>query len=101
MDLDLLIDRIRYWSIKKGLDKADLKIQLLKLEEEVGELIGALLRENTLEIRDALGDILVVLTILAQQLELDLVDCLEEAYLEIKNRKGTLKNGVFIKENEK
>lgn len=100
MDLDLLIDRVRYWAIKKGLDKADPYKQIVKLVEEVGELSGALLRSNAEGIVDGIGDILVVLTILTQQLDLDLQACLEHAYNEIKNRKGTLKNGVFIKENE-
>lgn len=101
MDLDLLVDRVRYWAIKKGLDKADPYKQIVKLVEEVGELSGALLRSNAEGIIDGIGDILVVLTILTQQLDLDLQTCLEHAYNEIKNRKGTLKNGVFIKENDK
>ena len=101
MSFDVLTGKIRMWSAQRDLDKADPRLQLLKLVEEVGELTDALLRDNTYEIRDALGDILVVLTILAQQLELDLVDCLEESYLEIRNRRGKTVDGVFIKEEMK
>jgi hypothetical protein len=46
---------------------------------------------------DALGDIRVVITILAAQLDLDIDACFDIAYNEIKDRKGVTKNGTFIK----
>ena len=72
--------------------------QLIKLQEEVGELCSAYLKGNKAEQIDAIGDIRVVLTILAEQLNLDIDTCFDIAYNEIKNRKGVTKNGTFIRE---
>ena len=47
---------------------------------------------------DGIGDVLVTLIIVAEQLGLTLTECLAVAYLEIKDRKGRLVNGTFIKE---
>lgn len=71
--------------------------QLIKLQEEVGELCSAYLKGNKAEQIDALGDIRVVITILAAQLNLDIDACFDIAYNEIKDRKGVTKNGTFIK----
>ncbi|WP_299032372.1 MazG-like family protein [uncultured Anaerococcus sp.] len=46
------------------------------------------------------GDILVTLIILAQQLDLDPVECLELAYNKIKDRQGKTINGTFVKEED-
>ena len=72
--------------------------QFMKLVEEVGELSNAMLNRNEAEQIDALGDIQVVLIILAEQLGFDLDTCLECAYNEIKNRTGVTKNGTFLKD---
>lgn len=72
--------------------------QYIKLVEEVGELGSAILKQDESNIIDALGDIQVVLIILAEQLGLNLDECLESAYNEIKNRKGVTKNGSFHKD---
>lgn len=117
--------------------------QRLKLLEEVGETVGAILKNKTDEIKDGIGDIFVVLVILSDQLSeeilfetygvakdndedfvflfdnilnsnrlyfslaylndictklnLDLTECANLAWNEIKDRKGNTINGVFIK----
>jgi hypothetical protein len=53
---------------------------------------------DIVNIIDAIGDIQVVLIILAAQYDLDVDDCLNTAYLQIKDRKGKTVNGIFIKE---
>jgi hypothetical protein len=40
----------------------------------------------------------VVLTILAAQHDLAIEDCIEAAWHEIKDRKGVMRDGIFIKE---
>ena len=67
--------------------------------EEVGELAHEISRNryDSLETKDAIGDIGVVLIILADILGLDFGDCLEEAYSVIKDRTGHTENGSFIK----
>ncbi len=87
------------WAKPKGLMNPDFAPkQFMKLSEEVGELANAILKDNKAEQIDSLGDINVVLIILAEQLGFDLDTCLESAYNEIKNRKGKTINGTFIKD---
>lgn len=87
------------WAKPKGLMNPDFAPkQFMKLVEEVGELANAILKDNKAEQIDSLGDINVVLIILAEQLGFDLDTCLESAYNEIKNRKGKTINGTFIKD---
>lgn len=69
-----------------------------KLEEEVAELREALETDNGPEIVDAIGDSMVVLTIQAAQLGLRIEDCFKSAYETIKDRKGKMHNGKFVKE---
>ena len=49
---------------------------------------------------DSVGDVYVVLVILCMQLGLDINDCIKAAYEEIKDRKGKLVNGLFVKEED-
>jgi len=91
-------DLIRTWANDKGIyDKGDTKTQYLKLLEEVGELAEGILKGNKPEIIDAIGDIVVVLTNLARLEELRIEDCVDSAYDVIKNRKGKMINGTFVK----
>lgn len=73
--------------------------QALKTAEEVVELLQALNKRDTKEAIDAYGDILVTLIIGAELYGVNLLACLECAYDEIKDRKGTLgPDGIFYKE---
>jgi len=72
--------------------------QYSKLQEESNELYVAMLDDNKAEIIDGLGDCVIVLTILAEQLGFDLATCVECAYDEIKNRTGKTLNGNFTKD---
>ena len=95
-----LIERkVIEWANERGLIKEEnAPKQFIKLTEEVGELASALLKGDPYETIDAIGDIQVVLIILCEQLGINMSDCLNSAYEEIKNRKGVLKDGTFIKE---
>ena len=132
------------WALEKDLLKFEnAPKQRLKLLEEVGETAGAILKNKTDEIKDGIGDIFVVLVILAEQteqkiimdldplnddseldtfvlfkeilhgdrlyfslgylndictkLDLDLTECANLAWNEIKDRTGQTIDGVFIK----
>jgi len=69
-----------------------------KMVSEVGELCDAIIKDDKNGQIDGIGDVLVTLIILANQLGYDVEDCLMVAYNEIKNRKGETINGTFIKE---
>lgn len=85
--------------------------QLNKLAEEMNELVTGVAKydyENQYddgepdymlpEIADAIGDMAVVLTIIARQLGLKFEDCVAGAYDEIKDRKGKMVGGIFQKD---
>ncbi|WP_203640061.1 MazG-like family protein [Levilactobacillus wangkuiensis] len=93
-----LIKKIEAWSVTRRLDEQPSKNQLLKLVEEVGELVAGHNKQHKAEVIDSVGDILVVLTIYCQQRGLSIQDCLEAACEEISGRKGKLVDGVFVKE---
>lgn len=160
MKLQKLITNVQQWSIDRGLDKADSKKQMLKLYEEFGELASGLAKGNKEVVKDSIGDVIVVLIILAQQQGLEKIsdfniicnhlqesdlmpqasetiglislrvrrtkskveepivrlisylrtiakyenlkfeDCLSQAWNEIKDRKGKLIDGVWVKEED-
>jgi NTP pyrophosphatase (non-canonical NTP hydrolase) len=74
------------------------KDQMLKLVEEFGELSTGLQKKNDFYIEDAIGDCAVVLCIIAAQCGMSFGKCLESAWDEIKDRRGQVVNGVFVKE---
>lgn len=159
MELQELITNVQQWSIDRGLDKADSKKQMLKLYEEFGELASGIAKGNKEVVKDSIGDVVVVLIILAQQQGLEKIsdfniicnhlqasdlmpqasetiglislrvrrkdeieeyivrlisclrtiakyenlkfeDCLSQAWNEIKDRKGKLIDGVWVKEED-
>lgn len=96
-----LIPLIQEWFVQRGIDKGDGDGQIEKLKEEVQELVDAHEVGNELEIRDAVGDIIVVLIGYCMQTYNDLGRCLDGAYNEIKDRTGKVnEDGVFVKDTK-
>jgi len=90
---------IRDWAQDRGIyDKGNSHTQYVKLMEEAGELAEALLKNDKYEIKDAIGDMVVVLTNLAALEGMQIENCIESAYKEIANRKGKMENGTFVKQ---
>ena len=86
--------RIRQWASERNLiNGSDPKSQFVKLMEEAGELAQAIAKQRDDEFADAIGDMFVVLTILAAQKEMNIEECIES-----KDRKGRMGDGVFVKE---
>tara|TARA_R110002020_G_scaffold283305_1_gene499046 strand:+ start:3190 stop:3474 length:285 start_codon:yes stop_codon:yes gene_type:complete len=89
---------IRQWAKEKNiLDKGDIKTQYIKLQEESGELAQAILKNDKEEIKDAVGDMVVVLTSISYFGGFTIEEAIESAYNEIKNRKGKIINNTFVK----
>lgn len=94
-----LLPLIQQWFVDRGIDEGDGNGQIEKLQEEVEELVDAHEYGDSFEVRDAVGDIMVVLIGYCLQTGLDIVHCLDGAYNEIKDRTGKVnKNGVFVKD---
>lgn len=78
----------------------NVKTQFMKVTEELGELAEGINKDKPEQVKDSLGDVLVTLILLAEDLNLNLLDCLNSAWNEIKDRKGEVKNGSFVKEED-
>lgn len=74
------------------------KDQFHKFIQEAAELSDSMCKGK--DPKDDIGDLLVVLIIMSEQLGVNPVDCLAEAYSDIKDRKGVMRDGVFIKEGD-
>ncbi len=97
--VDNVFEDIREWARDRGIyDSGDVKTQLIKLYEETGELSEAVLKDSKLDIVDAIGDSVVVLTNLATLAGFDIEHCINAAYGEIRQRTGAMVNGTFVKE---
>lgn len=92
--------KIIQWSKdRKIIPNATPQSQLLKAFEEMGELAAAEARNSPSKIEDSVGDVMVCLINYCARRGISIVKCMEYAYDEIKDRKGTLMpNGIFVKE---
>ena len=74
------------------------KDQYMKLIQEAGELSDSLCKGN--DIKDDIGDMMVVLINIMVRNNLTMDECLSVAYNDIKDRKGKMVDGVFVKEGD-
>jgi NTP pyrophosphatase (non-canonical NTP hydrolase) len=94
-----IFNKIRHWADERGLLLGgDAKTQVIKLQEEVGELARAILKKDRVEFEDAIGDCVVVLTNLAAIGGTSIEDCIDKAYDEISGRTGKMVDGTFVKD---
>tara|TARA_R110002033_G_scaffold146950_3_gene184385 strand:- start:293 stop:592 length:300 start_codon:yes stop_codon:yes gene_type:complete len=99
--MERLIHKVIVWAEDKGiLEKSSPLKQHVKTQEEVNELLAALVDNDREEIIDAIGDILVTLIIQAELNDLTVEDCLSSAYEVIGKRQGKMVNGLFVKNAE-
>lgn len=93
------VEQVLEWATLRNIIKGSTPLaQFAKAVSEVGELGDALLKNNKDEVEDAIGDTLVVLINLAAMCQTDLYSCLYKAFEQIKDRRGVMFNGVFVKE---
>lgn len=71
MEFIEIIEKTKQWSIDRNLHTANPLKQFQKLNEEYGELNSGIAKDKPDVIKDSVGDCLVVLIILAQQLDID------------------------------
>lgn len=98
--LEELNQRTWQWSEDRGINtNGKPQTQALKLASEVGELCDNIAKGK--DIKDDIGDCLVVLTNLATLTGTTLEECWSYAYDDIKDRKGFLnEQGNFIKSTD-
>ena len=99
MDFRDIEKKVIEWGRERELyEYSSAEKQLYKLYEEQDELSEAIYEMNLEKAYDAIGDMLVVLTHIANFLNITMTRCYALAYEEIKDRKGKMVNGVFVKE---
>ena len=101
-ETQLMIERtndIRQWHRDRNLiDGATDKDQLAKLIQEMGELSDNICKQR--DVADDIGDMIVVLINIAIRNNLSITECLATAYDDIKDRKGKMIDGIFVKEGD-
>jgi NTP pyrophosphatase (non-canonical NTP hydrolase) len=98
-ELVALVEHIRHWHHARNLVAgATDKDQLAKLIQEMGELSDNICKGK--DIRDDIGDMIVVLINIAERNNVSLTECLDQAWNDIKDRKGKMVDGIFIKEGD-
>ena len=100
--LDELTLLTSFWHRDRGITaNGTVQMQFIKFVEESGELAAAIAKKKPDELKDAIGDCLVLLNIIAELSDTSLKECWNHAYQEIKDRKGfLLSNGNFIKDSD-
>lgn len=91
------IGLIAQWHHDRNLiDGATNMTQFAKLISEAGELSNNIAKGK--DCRDDIGDIIVVLINIAERNGYTIDECLQQAWNDIKDRKGKMINGTFVKE---
>ena len=94
--MEQLIQKVSQWHHDRNLiEGATSKDQVLKLIQEVGELSDSVCKQQ-----DDIGDIMVILINIAEREGTYLYECLKVAYEDIKDRKGRMVDGIFVKEDD-
>lgn len=98
MKLTNEFEPIRVWADKRDIfTQGTINGQLNKLEEETQEVRDAIESGNEKEFIDAIGDTIISAVNLAKMKGFDAEHCINMAYNEIKDRKGKMLNGEFVK----
>ena len=99
MLIDEVIYKVGTWHHDRNLiEGSDDKTQVLKLLQELGELSDSICKGK--DIKDDIGDMLVVMINICMRNATSLNECLQYAYEDIKDRKGKMVDGVFVKESD-
>jgi len=98
-DLYTLIEKVIKWHYDRNLIEGSTdKDQVLKLLQELGELSDSVCKGK--DIKDDIGDMLVVMLNIAERNGVILAECLQKAWDDIKLRKGRMIDGIFVKETD-
>ena len=99
MSADDYVKNIVGWHHDRNLiDGSTDKDQFAKLIQEAGELSDSICKGK--DVSDDIGDMIVVLLNIAERNKLSISDCLAKAWHDIKDRKGKMIDGVFVKESD-
>lgn len=96
-----LVKDIITWAAERGIFAySTVEAQYEKLQEEMEELKRGIDKRDRTEIKDGIGDCIVVLTLISHMFGYSPEQCLAHAWSEIKDRKGKMVDGKFVKEEK-
>ena len=99
VSMEELTKLIMKWHRDRNLsDGSSDKDQVLKLAQELGELSDSVCKGK--DVKDDLGDMMVVMLNIMERQGVSMKDCLKTAYNDIKDRKGMMVDGIFVKEGD-
>jgi len=95
----VLVSKVIRWHYDRNLiEGSSDKDQVLKLIQEIGELSDSVCKGK--DIRDDIGDMLVVMLNITERNGVSLTECFQQAWNDIKDRKGRMVDGIFVKEQD-
>ena len=98
-NFDELVGKVIKWHHDRNLiEGSSDKDQALKLLQELGELSDSVCKGK--DIKDDIGDMLVVMLNITTRNNISLTECLAKAWEDIKDRKGRMIDGIFVKETD-
>lgn len=101
MNIETIERNVIQWGKDRDIySQSNITSQLIKLKEEVQEIEDAYSNSEQMNLLDAIGDCMVVLTHIAHMAESDLFSSFLCAWSEIKDRKGKMMDGIFVKEEQ-
>ena len=93
-----IFEKIRDWSDIRGMQNGDPQMQYQRLLQEVVEIHDALVKNDRIELIDAIGDVVIALTNFAKTVNLKTEGCIDKAFNVIEKRKGiTTPKGDFVR----
>lgn len=100
MTFEQFRNNVESWAEVRGIyEHSTALAQALKAVSEVGELADAVIKNDKAALIDAIGDVAVCLVNVAVMSDLDINECCESAWSEIKDRSGKMvAGGAFVKE---
>ena len=88
------VNNIKRWHHDRNLiDGSDDKSQFAKLIQEAGELSDNICKGN--DIKDDIGDMIVVLINIAERNDVSLTECIKTAWEDIKDRRGAMRRCLY------
>jgi len=96
---EAFVAKITQWHHDRNLIEGSTdKDQFCKLMQEAGELSDSTCKGK--DVSDDIGDMIVVLINIAERNNLTVSQCLAKAWDDIKDRKGKMVDGIFVKEDD-
>lgn len=99
-DFARFMSLVQQWAQERGIyEHSTIQAQVLKAVSEMGELADATIKDDRDGFIDAVGDVLVCIVNACYMRGVDISECTNSAWKEIKDRKGHMvAGGAFVKE---